>query len=99
MNKHLFCVLSIIHFSYSVFDIINLLRIYFLIQTALMFTWSWFAHFAMSNDDIDEWKWSGDGITCSGVKCYNRQDNIAMFAAKENLLKNDPVLTFVQLGK
>ena len=54
----------------------------------------------MGNNDIDVWKWSGDdGMSCSGVKCYNRKDNITMSAAKENLLKNDPVLTFVQLGK
>ena len=69
-----------------------------------MFTWSWFKHFAEGNNDIDEWKWAGDGITCSGniiskSKCYDRMDNITMSAAKENLLKNDPVLTFVQLGK
>ena len=69
----------------------------------MMFTWQWLQFYAVNNTDIDEWFWGAKDIDCSinetAIHCYNRKDNNTMFHATENLLKNDPVLTFVHLGK
>ncbi|XP_028404142.1 uncharacterized protein LOC114526818 [Dendronephthya gigantea] len=82
------------------------------LQTAMMFTWPWLKNYAINNTDVDVWSYGGDGLPCEDndgdnlpcepkdvINYYNNKDMNTAFAVKENLLKNDPILTFVHLGQ
>ena len=66
-----------------------------------MFTWAWLKHFAVNNTDIDVWHCGGEGVTCGSdiTKCYHLKDTNTVLAAKANLVKNNPILTFIHFGK
>ncbi|XP_028405103.1 ectonucleotide pyrophosphatase/phosphodiesterase family member 3-like [Dendronephthya gigantea] len=71
------------------------------LQTAMMFTWAWLKNYAINNTDVDVWSCGSDNVQCTGdvINCYNNKDMNTAFAVKENLLKNDPILTFVHFDQ
>ena len=68
----------------------------------MMFTWPWLKYFAYNNSDIDVWHCGCDGVTCDPndrANCYHMKDTNTMVAAAANLAVNEPILTFIHLGK
>ena len=62
----------------------------------------WFIEIAKKNQHIDNWFWGHEGIVCGKtemeVDCFNRQDWNVQKKTIERIKKDQPTLTFIQLG-